>query len=63
VGYAITQLVLHVHVTLEVSIAFFVGSAVGAAVMAVLLVQRMRGTVPDSAASIVEAIKHEALEI
>jgi len=62
-GYVVAQFVLDVHVTLEVSIAFFLGSAAGAAVMGVLLAQRMHGIVPDSADAILEVTLSESIEI
>ncbi|MFN8035235.1 MAG: hypothetical protein U0V73_04810 [Acidimicrobiia bacterium] len=62
-GYVVVQVALDVHLTLEVSIAFLAGSAAGAAIMGLLLAQRMRGAVPESADVIIEAITHEPVEI
>ncbi len=61
--YLVVTLVLDVHVTLEVSIAFCAGAGSATAVLAILLAQRMKGVVPDSPAGIFEAIEHEAVDI
>lgn len=62
-AYVLAQLTLHVHTTLEVSLAFLIGSVAATAVLGALLAQRMQGVVPDSPRSFFEAIEHEAIEI
>jgi hypothetical protein len=48
---------------LRVELGFLAGSALAAAAMGALLVQRIRAGVPDSVAPLVAALEHEPLEI
>jgi O-antigen/teichoic acid export membrane protein len=62
-GYVAVQLTLHVHTTLEVSVAFLAGSTVATISMGLLLVRRMRGILPESPEAIFETIAREPVEL